>query len=78
MKHWNPNDPILESPLAPHESRATIRMHRAGWPGPQIAKELKLKGTKLMSSLQAALDEEGIARRQRRPIHDAAVPKGTV
>ena len=78
MNNWNPNDPMLRSPLAPHESRATMRMHRAGWPGPEIAKALKLKGTQLMHSLQQAIDEEGIANRQRRPIHDSAVPKGTV
>ena len=54
--NWNPNDPILNSPHAPHETRATLRMHRNGWPGPDIAKVLKIKGTKLMKSLDYGKD----------------------
>lgn len=75
---WDPNDPILRSPLAPHESRATLRMHRAGWPGNEIMKKLNLKGTQLMQSLREAMSDEGDAHRSGRPIHDGTVEKGTV
>lgn len=73
MSNWNPNDPILKAPATAHETRATLRVLRAGWPGPQIAETLKLHGVQLMQSLQAALDEEGEAHRARRPIHDARI-----
>jgi hypothetical protein len=74
---WNPNDPLLQSPRAPHETAAALRLPRAGYPGPEIAKLLKLKGTKLMHQLQQALDQEGEAHRRGVKIHDSTVPKGT-
>lgn len=78
-KERDPNDPILKSNLAPHETRATMRMHRAGWPGGEIVKVLKIKGTALVESMKQAMEEEGIAHRSNLPIHDGPpVEKGTV
>jgi hypothetical protein len=74
---WNPNDPILKSALAPHETAGTLRIHRTNMPGPKIMELLKLKGTELMRSLQKAMTDEGQAARKGIPIHDARVPRGT-
>lgn len=77
MKDWNPNDPILKSPLAPHETRATLRMHRAGWPGGEILNALNLSGSRLINSLRDAMTEEGNAHQAGRPIHDKTARKGS-
>ncbi|QGJ94835.1 hypothetical protein SEA_BLINN1_75 [Mycobacterium phage Blinn1] len=70
---WNPNDPILKSPYAPHETGGVLRIHRSGYRGSQVMKILKLRGTKLMKQMQKALDDETRASAQGRPIHDAAI-----
>jgi hypothetical protein len=75
---WTTADPSLHDGKAPHETRASVRMHRNGWPGLKIMERLNLRGSELMSSMQAGLDEEGDAHRAHRPIHDAAAPRGAV
>jgi len=75
-RDWDPNHPMLKSPLAPHETAGVLRMQRAGWPGKQIAKLLNLGGIALMESIQAGIDAEGEANRLGRPIHDAVITKG--
>lgn len=62
---------------APHETRAVMRMHRAGKAGPMIMEALKITGQSMMKQLQLAMDEEGAAHRRKVPIHDARMPKGT-
>ena len=70
---WDPNDPMLKSSLAPHETVGVLRMHRAGYKGAETMKLLRLRGTQLMRSLQKAMDEETEAHRAGRPIHDALI-----
>lgn len=72
---FNPQDPKLKAP-APHETAAVLRLQRNGWPGPEIAKLLSLRGTQLMRAMQNAMDAEGLAGRIGAPIHDARAPKG--
>jgi len=74
---WDPNHPMLKSPLAPHETNAAMRLHRGGWSNQHILGLLKVKGTQLIALLKTAMDEEGEAARMGRPIHDAKVDKGT-
>ncbi|ASJ79781.1 hypothetical protein KIY85_gp69 [Mycobacterium phage Heffalump] len=73
MTNWDPNHPLLRSPAAPHETAAVLRMHRAGYKGAQIMKILKLRGTRLMSQMQKALDDETRAAHAGRDIHDAKI-----
>jgi len=70
---WSADDPILKSPLAPHETAGVLRFHRAGHKGAEIMKLFKLRGTKLMKLMQKAMDDEGAAARANRPIHDALI-----
>ncbi|AAC18509.1 hypothetical protein SEA_LAKES_74 [Mycobacterium phage Lakes] len=74
-KDWDPNDPKLKSPYAPHETAAVLRMHRVGFKGAHTMKLLKLRGTQLMNQIQRAMDAEQAAHRAGRPIHDAGVVK---
>lgn len=71
----DPNDPVLTSQAGPHEARAVMRMHRAGWPGPIIAKTFGLKATQLVQGFSLAMDEESRAHAQGRAIHDPVVRK---
>ncbi|QJD50274.1 hypothetical protein SEA_IWOKEUPLIKEDIS_71 [Mycobacterium phage Iwokeuplikedis] len=64
---------MLRSPMAPHESAGVLRMHRAGYKGKDIMKTLKLRGTKLMTQMSKAMDDEQSAARAGRPIHDALI-----
>ncbi|QFP95549.1 hypothetical protein SEA_GAUGELDP_66 [Mycobacterium phage GaugeLDP] len=70
---WDPNDRLLKSTAAPHETAAVLRMHRAGWKGADIMKLFKLRGTKLMGQMQRALDDETRAAHAGREIHDAKI-----
>ncbi|AMQ66905.1 hypothetical protein PBI_MCFLY_71 [Mycobacterium phage McFly] len=70
---WNPNDPILKSPYAPHETGGVLRIHRSGYKGAQVMKILKLRGTKVHHQMQKALDAETRATTQGRAIYDAAI-----
>ncbi|AXH46805.1 helix-turn-helix DNA-binding domain protein [Mycobacterium phage Acolyte] len=72
---WDPNHPSLKSPIAPHETAGVLRMHRAGYKGADIMKILKLRGTRLMSQMQRALDEETRAGHAGRPIHDGLIKR---
>ncbi|QJD52536.1 hypothetical protein PBI_AN9_74 [Mycobacterium phage AN9] len=74
-REWDPNDPKLKSPYAPHETAAVLRMNRAGFKGAHTMKLLRLRGTQLMNQIQRAMDVEQAAHRARRPIHDARVVK---
>ncbi|GAB4584439.1 hypothetical protein [Nocardia sp. IFM 10818] len=77
MAELDPNDPLLTSAHAPHETAAVLRMHRNGIPGFALADELGMKGTELVKALQSALDAEGEASRHGVPIHDAAIKKAS-
>ncbi|AHJ86433.1 hypothetical protein 40AC_70 [Mycobacterium phage 40AC] len=72
-KDWDPNHPLLRSPLAPHETAAVLRMHRAGHKGAKIMSILKLRGTALMKQMEKALADETSAAAQGRKIHDAKI-----
>lgn len=69
----NPNDPILKSPLAPHETAGVLRIHRAGHKGADIMKMFKLRGTRLMKQMQRAMDDESRAHAAGLKIHDALI-----
>ncbi|ASZ75236.1 hypothetical protein PBI_MISSWHITE_70 [Mycobacterium phage MissWhite] len=73
MTDWDPDHPMLKSPLAPHEAAGVLRMRRNGYKGAQIMKLLKLRGTRLMNQMQRAMDAEQVAHRAGRPIHDARI-----
>ena len=72
---WNPNHPLLKSTAAPHETAAVLRMQRAGYGGSAIMRILRVKGTVLMREIKRAVDDETIASRAGRPIHDAKIRK---
>jgi hypothetical protein len=77
MNNWNPNDPILRSPMAPHETRATLRLKQNGWPGDDIRKMLNMGATKLIASLKEGMNEETDAQVAGRQIVGGTVEKGT-
>lgn len=70
---WDPNDPILKSSLAPHETAGVLRVQRSGKRGAELMKLMKIRGTVLIKQLQKAMDDEGEAHRAGRPIHDALI-----
>lgn len=74
---WNPDHPILKSPLAPHETAGVLRMDRAGWPAAIILKTVGTNGSKLMHAFLEGRRQENTAKQQGRDIHDALLPKGT-
>lgn len=76
-RDWDPNHPSLKSPLAPHESAAVLRMHRAGMTGVDMMKILKCRGGRLTKMFQRGLDVEGIAAMRGVPIYDSLIEKGT-
>lgn len=75
---WDPNHPSLKSHLAPHETRATLRLKQAGWPGGEMHRVLKMTATKLIGSLREGMDEESNARASGRQIVGGTVDRGTV
>ncbi|BBX09461.1 hypothetical protein [Mycolicibacterium aichiense] len=77
-RDWDPNHPMLRSPLAPHETAGVLRVHRAGFKGPDILKLLKMRATRLSRELERAISAEQEAAHQGRKIHDAKIPQGTV
>lgn len=72
-REWDPDSPLLKSPMAPHETAAVLRMQRAGYPGSSIMKTLKLRGTALMNQMQKALNEETRASGHGRDVHDSLI-----
>lgn len=72
-RDWDPDSPLLTSPMAPHETAALLRMQRAGYPGAVTMKLLKLRGTELMNKMQAALDAETTAAGHGRNVHDSLI-----
>ncbi|QGJ89771.1 hypothetical protein SEA_SUPERCHUNK_72 [Mycobacterium phage Superchunk] len=70
---WDPNHISLKSPLAPHETAGVLRIKRTGMSGPDMMKMLKLRGTRLMTQIQRAMDQETDAHRRHLPIHDALI-----
>lgn len=76
-RNWDPNHPQLRSPLAPHETSAVMRAQRAGYRGTELVKLMRMPALKVVRALEKALDEEGAATRQSRPIHDSLIEKGT-
>jgi hypothetical protein len=75
-RNWTTAHPTLLDNHGAHEARATMRMHRAGWPPDAIRQTLKLSGEALIKQLKIAQDEEGVASREYREIYDAKMPKG--
>lgn len=70
-RNWDPNDPSLTDPKAPHETAGVYRMHRGGMTGPQIAEVLNLPvGPQLMQQMQRGMDQEAQAYLDDRPIFD--------
>lgn len=74
---WNPDHPLLKSPLAPHEVSGVLRMDRGGWPAAIILKTVGTNGSKLMQAFLKGRRDEEQAKQQGRDIHEARPPKGT-
>jgi hypothetical protein len=77
MADWNPNDPVLTSPRAAHETAAVMRWHRAHVPSKEIMQLLRLRGTQLVKKLEQAWVEEQKASAKGLDIHDALIHKET-
>jgi hypothetical protein len=74
----DPNDPLLKSPDAPHETAGTLRIHRVGYRGQALQALFPRRfGTELVRQIQRGLEQEGDAYARRLPIHDATVTEGT-
>ena len=76
-KEWSPDDPILISPHAPHEVAGVLRMQQSGWPAPKIAKELGMRGSRLINEITKALYEARYAAKANRPVYDQTIREGT-
>lgn len=76
-RKWDADDRILRSPHAPHEVAAVLRMHRAGWPAPAIAKSLGMRASKLVGALSKAMFEANQAAKANRDLHQECVKEGT-
>lgn len=72
-KELSADDPILKSPLAPHETAGVLRAHRAGHQGSKLMKMLNLRGMRLMNEMKKAMDAESEAGKAGRPIYDALI-----
>jgi hypothetical protein len=77
MSDWNPDDPVLSSDKAAHETAAVMRWHRAHVPSKKIMKLLNLRGTKLIAKLEQASFDEKQASQRGLDIHDALIYKET-
>jgi hypothetical protein len=75
MSDWNPNDPALTAEKAPHETAGLLRWHRANVPPKEIMSMLRLRGTKLIASLERAHLQELEAERRGLEIHSAVMPE---
>ncbi|AIK69100.1 hypothetical protein PBI_TRIKE_61 [Mycobacterium phage Trike] len=73
----DPDDPVLKSAYAPHETGAVLRAHRAGRSAAWIGKEMKLRPGQIMAALRDQLESENEAARKNVPIHDSLVKPGT-
>ncbi|ALA48171.1 hypothetical protein AU152_gp58 [Mycobacterium phage Phlei] len=69
-RDWDPDDPMLKSPLAPHETAAVLRMQRAGFSGMETMSLLNMRATQLMGAVKKAMDDEQRAFNAGIPIHD--------
>lgn len=77
-KHYpDPNDPILKSAYAPHETGAVLRVHRAGRPAGWISKQFGMRPPQLMAAMRAQLEAENEAHSRNLAIHDGLVKPGT-
>ncbi|QJD52196.1 hypothetical protein PBI_JF4_65 [Mycobacterium phage JF4] len=72
---WDPNHPSLQSPLAPHETGAVLRAHRAGFSGAWIAKNYGMRPPAVMAAMRSQMDDETKAHTQGRPIYDGESTK---
>ena len=77
MTEWTTEDPMLQSPVAPHETNAVMRMHRGGWLGENIMRSLRMSGRAVVKEMHKAMDDEQAAHAAGRQIHDALIEKGT-
>lgn len=79
-KEIDPDDPILKSSLAAHETAGVLRAHRAGHQGSRLMKLLNLRGMRLMNEMKKAMDAEAEAATAGRPSYDALIniPQGEV
>ncbi|AFF28356.1 hypothetical protein FDI09_gp32 [Mycobacterium phage Twister] len=73
----DPNDPVLKSAYAPHETGAVLRAHRAGRSAAWIGKEMKMRPGQIMAAIRDQLEAENAASRKNLPIHDGLVKPGT-
>jgi hypothetical protein len=65
----------LSPKLAPHETAAVLRMHRAGFTAGQICETISISKHQLRHEIQMAIDDEATAGLLGVPIYDARVPK---
>lgn len=73
----DPNDPLLTSPYAPHETGAVLRAQRGGFSGSTIAATFKMSPALVMAAMRRQLEAENDASRRNKYIHDARVKPGT-
>ncbi|AHJ88722.1 hypothetical protein PBI_RHYNO_64 [Mycobacterium phage RhynO] len=73
----DPNDPVLRSAYAPHETGAVLRAHRAGRSAAWISKEFKMRPGQIMAAIRDQLEAENEASRKNLPVHDGLVKPGT-
>ncbi|ASZ75500.1 helix-turn-helix DNA binding protein [Mycobacterium phage Kimona] len=69
-REWNPNHPQLKSPLAPHETGAVLRAHRAGFSGYWITRTFRMSPAEVMSSIRRQITAENDAHRRGVAIYD--------
>lgn len=72
-REWDPNHPTLTAADAPHETAGLMRIHRAGHPGADIMKAMKIKVMDLTKALNQAMDDEQEASRRGVAIHDEVI-----
>ena len=75
MKEWNPDDPVLSSAKAAHETAAIMRWHRAHVPSKTIMLMLGLSGTKLVKKLEQASYDEKQAEAKGLEVHAPFIDK---
>ncbi|QFG10433.1 helix-turn-helix DNA-binding protein [Mycobacterium phage Anthony] len=76
-RNWTTAHPSLRS-KAPHEPAAVLRRQAEGVRGTALMKEMSMRGTQLIESLNDALEKQMRAASLGQPLHYATVPKGTV
>ncbi|MGZ6054490.1 MAG: hypothetical protein ACXWOV_02800 [Isosphaeraceae bacterium] len=77
LRNWKPNEDLERLKLgdmkAPYEVGAELRMLRAGWPGDDIRKLLKVRATKLMKALNREMSREQMAHGRGQVVYDSPI-----